>query len=132
MNGKIINLHISLLPWNRGASPNFWSFIDDTPKGITIHYIDAGLDTGDIITQKELFFDEKTETLRSTYIKLHEEMYKLFIEVWDKVKSDICPRISQNSLVIGSYHNKFDFDNKIKNIDFSWDDTIFELKKKLL
>ena len=26
LNGKIINLHISLLPWNRGADPNLWSF----------------------------------------------------------------------------------------------------------
>src|SRR3989338_5004694 len=45
---KIINMHISFLPYNRGADPNFWSFIEDTPKGVTIHYIDEGIDTGDI------------------------------------------------------------------------------------
>ena len=32
---KIINLHISFLPWNRGADPNIWSFIDNTPKGVS-------------------------------------------------------------------------------------------------
>ena len=37
MPTSIVNLHISYLPWNRGASPNFWSFIEDTPKGVTIH-----------------------------------------------------------------------------------------------
>jgi len=37
--GRAINLHISYLPWNRGADPNFWSFIEDTPKGVTIHYL---------------------------------------------------------------------------------------------
>ena len=42
VRGQAINLHISLLPWNRGADPNLWSFLDDTPKGITIHYIDSG------------------------------------------------------------------------------------------
>ena len=31
-NGKAINLHISLLPWNRGADPNIWSFLEDTPN----------------------------------------------------------------------------------------------------
>ena len=28
----IINLHISYLPYNRGTHPNFWSFVDNTPK----------------------------------------------------------------------------------------------------
>ena len=63
LRGNIINLHISLLPWNRGADPNLWSFLENTPKGITIHYIDDGIDTGDIIAQKELFFDENKETI---------------------------------------------------------------------
>jgi methionyl-tRNA formyltransferase len=43
-----INLHISYLPWNRGYYPNVFSFIDNTPKGVTIHKIDEGIDTGDI------------------------------------------------------------------------------------
>lgn len=50
---RIVNLHISLLPWNRGADPNVWSFLEDTPKGVTIHYVDERVDTGDIIAQKE-------------------------------------------------------------------------------
>src|SRR4051812_8248946 len=34
---RAINLHISLLPWNQGADPNLWSFLENTPKGVTIH-----------------------------------------------------------------------------------------------
>jgi len=34
------------------ADPNVWSFIEKTPKGVSIHYLDAGIDTGDIIAQK--------------------------------------------------------------------------------
>ncbi|MBQ3033656.1 MAG: hypothetical protein IJD28_04690 [Deferribacterales bacterium] len=34
---KIINMHISYLPWNRGADPNLWSILENTPKGVTIH-----------------------------------------------------------------------------------------------
>ncbi len=37
VNGNVINLHISLLPYNRGAYPNVWSFLEETPKGVTIH-----------------------------------------------------------------------------------------------
>ena len=46
IGGKVINLHISLLPWNRGADPNFWSWLEDTPKGVTIHYVDKGINIG--------------------------------------------------------------------------------------
>ena len=50
---RAINLHISYLPYNRGSDPNFWSFIDGTPKGVTIHYLDEGVDTSDIIVQRK-------------------------------------------------------------------------------
>ena len=30
----IFNLHMSYLPYNRGAHPNFWSFYDNTPSGV--------------------------------------------------------------------------------------------------
>src|SRR6202035_5691563 len=53
---RAVNLHISYLPWNRGADPNLWSFIENTPKGVSIHYLDAGIDTGDIIAQKAVDF----------------------------------------------------------------------------
>src|SRR4249920_3718709 len=46
---KFINLHISFLPFNRGADPNAWSFLEDTPKGVSIHLIDHGVDTGRVL-----------------------------------------------------------------------------------
>jgi len=74
---KIINLHISYLPFNRGANPNIWSFIDNTPKGVTIHYIDEGIDTGDIISQKKVVLN-KDMTLKTSYKKLHKHIQNLF------------------------------------------------------
>ena len=53
----IINLHLSYLPFNKGAHPNFWSYIDNTPSGISIHEIDGGIDAGKIIYQKKIDFD---------------------------------------------------------------------------
>lgn len=50
--GGIINLHPSLLPIGRGADPIPWSIIDQRKQGITIHAIDAGLDTGAVLSQK--------------------------------------------------------------------------------
>ncbi len=50
-DGNIVNIHNSYLPWNRGADPNLWSIVDGTPRGVTLHYIDSGLDKGEIISQ---------------------------------------------------------------------------------
>ena len=68
---RAINMHISYLPYNRGADPNFWSFIEGTPKGVTIHYLDEGVDTGDIIVQKEVSFDSiMVPFFRTTKLKI--------------------------------------------------------------
>lgn len=127
MKNNIINLHISLLPWNRGASPNLWSFLEDTCKGVTIHQVDEGLDTGDILLQKEVFFNESKETLKSSYSKLHEEIQNLFKENWIEIKNNSITSKSQVSK--GSFHLMKESQAIEKIID-SWDITILELKKK--
>lgn len=82
---RVVNLHVSLLPYNRGKDPNMWSFLEDTPKGVTIHYIDPGIDTGDILAQRELTFDEN-ETLRTSYEKLSGAIEDLFMRIWPQVR----------------------------------------------
>lgn len=98
---RIINLHISLLPWNRGADPNLWSFLEDTPKGVTIHYINEGLDKGDIIAQKEVFFSD-VETLRTSYDRLTKEIEILFKKVWPDIREGKNSRYLQKGK--GTYH----------------------------
>ncbi len=103
----IINLHISFLPWNRGAESNFWSFYDDTPKGVSIHIVDEGVDTGPILIQKEVEFDEDENTLELTYNRLISEVQNLFIQSWDYIISgDIPPKAQIGK---GSYHSSADF-----------------------
>jgi methionyl-tRNA formyltransferase len=93
---RAINLHISYLPYNRGADPNFWSFIEGTPKGVTIHHLDPGVDTGDIIVQQELLFDlTQDETLGSTYQKLHVAIQALFFQSWHAIKNQTSSRRPQ-------------------------------------
>lgn len=127
MKNKIINLHISLLPWNKGASPNLWGFLENTPKGVTIHQIDNGLDTGNIYLQKEVFFDEAKETLRSSYIKLHEEIQMLFRENWDKIRKNEI--LSEPQSGNGSFHFMRESE-EIENIVDIWDMPILDLKEK--
>lgn len=85
LKGQIMNMHISYLPWNKGADPNLWSFLEDTPKGVTIHFVDEGIDTGDIVAQKEVIFDHECQTLETTYAQLQKEMMLLFEKTWPVV-----------------------------------------------
>ena len=101
---KIINLHISYLPWNRGADPNFWSFFYETPKGVTIHFIDEGIDTGDIIFQ-QIVDMKPNETLSSSYFKLSETIEKLFIDKWSKIINKDFQLIENLYRKTGSYHH---------------------------
>ncbi len=128
---RIVNLHISLLPWNRGAYPNVWSFVDDTPKGVTIHVVDEGIDTGDILLQKEVFLKEGEHTLRSSYELLHREIQKLFKENWDLIRNlRIEPRPQEGR---GTFHTKEEFRRRIKPLieDKGWDIPVIEFKERV-
>lgn len=120
MENRAINLHISLLPWNRGADPNLWSFVDATPKGVSIHYIDEGIDTGDLIVQKEVSFDHpENETLTTTYCTLQTAIDQLLREHWDAIRAGRCPRLRQSGE--GSLHHSKDRQNVLKRLTKGWD-----------
>lgn len=51
-----LNLHPSLLPSLRGPYPLFWTFRLGCQPGITLHFMDEGLDTGSIVFQKTVEF----------------------------------------------------------------------------
>ena len=123
---KIINLHTSMLPWNKGASPNIWSFLEGTPAGVTIHEIDAGIDTGDILLQREIEFDFAKETLKSSYEKSHILMRELFCANWDKIKNGLIKPKPQS----GTMHYKKDLQEFDCIIDYN--DTISEFIRKHL
>ena len=129
MPDKVINLHTSYLPYNRGSSPNFFSFLDDTPKGVTIHLMDEKLDTGDILCQKELFFDENTETFASSYEKLILEMKNLFRENWDAIKGrTLRPRKQVGE---GTCHRMKELEAMKEEYPFTWNEKIADVKKRL-
>ena len=76
----IINLHISYLPFNRGAHPGFWCFYDGTPCGVTVHEVDAGLDTGPVLAQQLVDIDPWVSTFDDAYWRLRSSVESLF---WD-------------------------------------------------
>jgi|AntAceMinimDraft_17_1070374.scaffolds.fasta_scaffold00443_9 methionyl-tRNA formyltransferase len=120
MPNKIINLHISYLPYNKGAHPNIWSVLEDTPKGVTIHLINKDIDGGDILVQKKINFDLQKETLKTSYYLLHKEIVYLFEKNWGKIKNQKILPIKQKN--VGTIHYVKNFERLIFMMkDFNWD-----------
>ena len=72
-----INLHASLLPKYRGAAPVQWAIArGETVTGVTTMRIDAGLDTGDVLVQKEIKINptDTTETLTPTLASIGADL----------------------------------------------------------
>jgi len=102
----VINLHPSYLPYNRGAFPNVWSIVDQTPAGVTIHYIDEGVDTGDIVAQErvEVLPQDTGQTL---YHRLELACRDLFAKTWPAISEGRTKRLSQ-SKQDGTFHRTAD------------------------
>lgn len=56
ITAKFINTHVGITPKYRGVHGGYWALANNDKEncGVTIHYIDAGIDTGDIIYQEKI------------------------------------------------------------------------------
>jgi methionyl-tRNA formyltransferase len=68
-----LNVHFSLLPKYRGAAPIQWALVNgETETGVTLFWLDEGMDTGPIFLQKKLPIhpDDDAESLRNKLVSL--------------------------------------------------------------
>ena len=111
-----INLYISYLPFNKGCHPNFWSFVENSPKGVTIHEINEGVDTGPIIYRKKIFFNinkKKNDDFFKTNKILLFEIQKLFNKKVNQILSNKYTKKKHKKN--GSFHYRNDLPNFMKN-----------------
>lgn len=111
-----INIHASLLPAYRGAAPIQWCVINGEEKtGVTIMQMAKGMDTGDILLQKEVVLDEK-ETGGSLFDRLMETGAELIVEALPKIEAgELIPVVQKEELA--TYAGKITKD--MGNIDFA-------------
>ena len=128
-SAPIINLHISYLPWNKGAHPNFWSHYEGTPSGVTIHEIDPGIDTGNIIYQKYVNFKETEDTFALTYKRLLIEIEDLFNKNIDSILSKKWDSKPQRG--VGTTHKGEDLPSSFKGWDSNIQNEISRIDKVL-
>lgn len=87
---KIINIHPSLLPSFKGANAIQDAFMYGVKvSGVTIHYVDSGVDTGEIIAQEAIIIKDK-DSLDSFEDKIHQLEYDLYPSTLKKLfKGDV-------------------------------------------
>ena len=91
-----INMHPSMLPKGRGQGPSTWPIVNgDSESGQTIHYLDEGIDSGDIIAQRSVPIDpdDNSSTLGRKLVDVGVELFK---DTWPLISAGTAPRIPQN------------------------------------
>jgi methionyl-tRNA formyltransferase len=114
----VLNIHPALLPKYRGRYSTVHAiFNGEKETGVTIHWMDEGIDTGPIIMQKSYKIEEN-DTAKEVYdnfTKIGTELFEKFLTIWaseEKIKST--PQDKSNA----SYYPKgLPNDGKI---DWSW------------
>lgn len=91
-----VNVHASLLPRHRGSAPINWCVLmGENKTGITTMMTDKGIDTGDMLLQKETDI-QPDETAGELSIRLSMLGAKTLLETLSLLKEGRCPRIPQD------------------------------------
>ncbi|MEM7314100.1 MAG: formyltransferase family protein [Planctomycetota bacterium] len=104
-----LNLHPAYLPYNRGWHTPSWAIADGTPYGATLHWMDEGVDTGDIALQRQVRV-LPDDTADSLYQRVLEVELEVFREAIPYLSSRTLPRLPQAGR--GTAHSKRDLANR--------------------
>ena len=120
----VINCHAGKLPFYRGRNILNWALINDEKEfGITVHYIDEGIDTGDILKQRCFEItdsDDYCSLLKIAYVECSNILYDTIKDI----QSGVSERIVQNKIhKVGFYCGQRGFGDEIIN----WSQTSREL-----
>ena len=97
-----INTHPSLLPYARGKHYNFWTLVEGAPFGVSMHFVDEGIDSGDVVAQKMIQYGWE-DNGGSLFLKAKDAMIELFKDSFERIR-DSDYRAKQQDLSKGSFH----------------------------
>lgn len=121
----VVNIHNAMLPFGRGAHPNFWAWFENNDHGVTIHRVDEGIDTGPVLAQRNVIFELRhNHTLSSSYAVLHDAAVGLFDQEWSNIRTGIRGTPQRG---IGSTHKKKDIEPWWPLLSAGWDTPVREV-----
>ena len=126
---RIINLHAAYLPWARGIGTTLFATILRYPYGVSVHFINEGLDTGNLIARK-IVQTEQDDTLRTFYSKLLSATEDLFFESFPKIVSGQTNGLPQEELgEINTNRSRLQFESVMDVCPIGYDTLITDLEK---
>lgn len=89
-----INYHAGITPRYRGQNPAYWALVNGDAKnaGVTVHLVDTGVDTGDVLYQKTVSFDARDTILTYHWVQLAEALPLFEQAIDDAINSRLAPR----------------------------------------
>jgi methionyl-tRNA formyltransferase len=107
-----INTHPSMLPYNRGKHYNFWALVEQAPFGVSLHFVEKGIDCGDVVAQTPIVYgwEDNGGTL---YQKATQAMVELFKNTYPILREG---RISRQSQDLG--RGTFHFSNELDSASY--------------
>lgn len=114
LKGRIINIHAGCLPWARGIGLTLFAVLLDYPLGTSIHLIDPGLDTGDLLLDHRMSI-RPTETLRTLYTQMLDDVNNLFVKFLDQLVSGKASQVPQSPVNPRAYsRTRTEFENVLE------------------
>ena len=125
---KMYNIHFSLLPKYKGMYTSSWPLLNgEEESGVTLHKIDSGIDTGDVIAQIAFDIDEN-ETAKSLYLKYIDYGTKLVIEnIQSIIRGDVVS--FEQSYRNSSYFSKNSID--YSNLEYDFNKTAYDIANQI-
>lgn len=115
---NLFNIHFSLLPKFRGCHTNYLQVkFGEKKSGVTLHKIDAGIDTGGIVDQLR-FIIKINDTAKQNYMRLMKYSVKIFIKNFTKIYNEEYKLKKQNLSKSTYFKRKYVNYQKEKFIDF--------------
>jgi methionyl-tRNA formyltransferase len=110
-----INFHTSLLPRHAGMHPGFWTiWYGDRETGMAVHFLDADIDTGDIIYETRVPV-HMGDTIDEVYHRVWETSTPLVGRLLEDLEAETVPRKPQDR---SRYHYNYEIAEKDFELDF--------------
>lgn len=127
-NARFYNIHFSLLPKYKGVYTAAWPILNgETQAGVSLHEIDAGIDTGKIIDQSEINIQQE-DTSKHLYLKFIDEGTRLVIKNIDDILQNNVKLIEQPA-IDSTYYGKDSID--YSNLKINLNRTAYQIKNQI-
>lgn len=114
----VLNLHPAFLPCTRGWHTPSWAILEQCPYGATLHFMDTGVDTGDIVHQKEVEVTEG-DTADSLYQRVLAAEFEVLVEAWPSLASGTYRRFPQPTDAPPAHRKKDLFRDDLQRLDLN-------------